>query len=112
MKTQKNYPWYFGIQIIPLFLLFFLVWYINKPTNVLNSNAMWGLLESLGRYSGVVAFLIALPVGITGLQWSDEENGMHKATKVLAVVNLCIAGLVAVSFLLFIILLFSGSLSV
>lgn len=112
MKTQKNFPWYFWIQIIPLFLLFFWVWYINTPTNVLNANAMWGLLESVGRYSGVVAFLIALPVGITGLQWWDEECGMHKATKVLAVVNLCIAGLVAVSFLLFIILLFSGAFSV
>lgn len=73
---------------------------------------MWGLLESVGRYSGVLAFLIALPIGITGLQWWDEENGMHRATKVLAVANLCITGLVAVSFLLFIILLFSGVFSV
>ena len=24
MKMQKNFPWYFWIQIIPLFLLFFL----------------------------------------------------------------------------------------
>lgn len=112
MNYKRKFPWYFWIQIIPLILLSFWALYINTPTNVLNSNAMWGLLELVGRYSGVIAFLIALPVGITGLQWSDEENCMYKATKVLAIVNLCIAGLVVVSFLIFIILLFSGAFSV
>jgi len=107
MSKQKHFSWRFWIQLIPLIPLIFWVWYINTPTNGLNSNAMCRYLEQLGRYSGMIAFLSALPIGVVGLWHLNEADRLYKATKVLAIVNLWIAGLAVASLLLYIIMLFT-----
>lgn len=107
MREQKKLPWQFWTQMIPLLLLIAWVCYIITPTN----DMAGGVWELIARYCLVIAVVAALPIGLCGVRWDNEANSWYKATKVFAVVNLWIVGLMIAAVVLFLILLLSGSFS-
>ena len=104
MSKQKKAPWQFWTQMIPLILLVAGVCCVITQPNTIEGE-LWKHVTS---YCWGIAAAMALPIGICGVRWSDETNGWYKATKVFAILNLWIVGLMVAALVLFLILILSG----
>ena len=92
------------ILIIP-----FVIWWATTPTNVLNSNSLYKLLEIVGVFgSGLLP--IGIPIGIIGIITSKKMIKLRKTTVFLSIVNLSV-GIIAILMMLLILcaVIFGGA---
>ena len=85
----------FGMQIALFLVKPFVIWWATTPTNILNSNSLFKLLEV---------------VGIIGIIMAKRMIKFRKATLVLSIINLAV-GAVAIIMVLVILcaVLFGGA---
>lgn len=95
MKNRERMSWLFWIALFPLAFIPFIIWWSVTPTNILNSNPMWEMLEFIGIIGIQILFLFSIPVGIIGIRKYKKLNKLSTATKVLSIINLCI-GIISV----------------
>lgn len=85
---------------LALFLVIpFVIWWSTTPTNVLNSNSLYKLLEAVGIGGSGIFLLIGIPAGIIGIIKAKRMKKLKKTTFVLSIINLA-AGSVEVLMLL------------
>ena len=93
---MKKSIWPLIIQLIPLIWIPICLIYMNTPTNILNSSDSWQLVETAGLFGEQILFFTCLPFGIIGILKSRKKNDnirFRKATKILSIINVCIAGI-------------------
>jgi len=88
----------FGLEILFVLIIPFVIWWSTTPTNVLNSNSLYKLLEAIGVLgSGLLP--VGIPVGIIGIITSKRMTKLRKATIFLSITNLSI-GIIVIFVLL------------
>ena len=90
----------FGFELALLLIIPFVVWWSITPTNVLNSNSLCKLLETIGIWGSGIILLVDIPVGIIGIIKAKRMIKLRKTTFTLSIINL-----VAGSFEVFMLLL-------
>lgn len=83
----------FGLELAIFFLIPFVVWWSNTPTNILNSNSFYRLLETVGILGGGVIFIAGIPIGIIGIIRARRMIKLRKTTFVLSIINLVAGGI-------------------
>ena len=78
----------FGLELALFLILPFVVCWSNTPTNILNSNSLFKLLETIGILGSVIILLVGIPVGITGIIKAKRMVKLRKTTLVLSIINL------------------------
>ena len=74
---------------LALFLVIpFVVWWSTTPTNVLNSNSLYKLLETVGILGSGIILLLGLPAGIIGIIKARKMIKLKKTTFALSIINL------------------------
>ncbi len=68
----------------------FVILWSKIPTNVLNSNSLYKLLETVGIWGSGIILLIGIPVGIIGIIKARRMIKLRKTTFVLSVINLVV----------------------
>ena len=89
----------FGLELALLLIIPFVVWWSITPTNVLNSNSLYKLLETIGIWGSGIFLLIGIPAGIIGIIKAKRMTKLKKTTFVLSIINL-VAGSVEVLILI------------
>ena len=79
------------------------------PTNILNSNFLFGLLEYVGIGGSTLIFFAGIPVGLIGIIKAKELGKQRIPTIVLSLINLS-TGIIEVGmlFFLFCMVVFGG----
>ena len=90
----------FGFELALLLVIPFVVWWSITPTNVLNSNSLYKLLETIGIGGSGIILLVDIPAGIIGIIKAKRMIKLRKTTFTLSIINL-----VAGSFEVFMLLL-------
>ena len=103
---MKDNNMVFGKTIFLLELILFLIipfdiWWSSTPTNILNSNSLFKLLETIGICASAIILCVDIPVGIIGIIYAKRMTKLRKATIVLSIINL-VAGSIEVFMLLLI----------
>ncbi|MBE6594737.1 MAG: hypothetical protein E7644_02940 [Ruminococcaceae bacterium] len=99
----------FGLQILFVLMIPFVIWWSNTPTNVLNSSSLYKLLEVVGILgSGLLP--VGIHVGIIGIIMSKRMIKLRRATIVLSIINLS-AGMIEIFIFLFVLfsVIFGGA---
>ena len=91
----------FGFELALFLIIPFVVWWSTTPTNILNSSALYKLLETVGIWGSSTFLLIGIPAGIIGIIKAKRITKLKKTTFVLSIINL-VAGSVEVLMLLLI----------
>ena len=87
---------------LALFLVIpFVIWWTNTPTNVLNSNSLYKLLEAIGILGSGIILLIGVPAGIVGIIKTRRMIELRRTTLALSIINL-VAGSIEIFMLLLI----------
>ena len=87
---------------LTLFLVIpFVIWWSTIPTNVLNSNSLYKLLEAVSIWGSGIFLLIGIPAGIIGIIKAKRMIKLRKTTFVLSIINL-VAGSIEILMLLII----------
>ena len=90
----------FVLEILFVLIIPFVICWSITPTNVLNSNSLYKLLEAVGIFgSGLLP--VGIPVGIIGIIVSKRMAKLRKATLFLSITNLS-AGIIEIFILLLI----------
>ena len=89
----------FGFELALFLVIPFVIWWSTTPTNVLNSNSLYKLLETVGIWGSGIFLLIGIPAGIIGIIRVKRMTKLKKTTFVLSIINLA-AGSVEVLMLL------------
>ena len=79
---------FFGIELALLLVIPFVIWWSNTPTNILNSNSFFKLLETVGFLGSGLMLFAGIPVGIIGIIMAKGKIKFRKATMVLSIINL------------------------
>ena len=88
----------FGLEILFVLIIPFVIWWSATPTNVLNSNSLYKLLETVGVFgSGLLP--VGILVGFIGIIMSKRMIKLRRATIILSIVNLS-AGIIVILMLL------------
>ena len=100
---------FFGLELALVLVIPFVIWWSTTPTNVLNSNSLYKLLEAVGIF-GSELLLVGIPVGIIGIIVSKRMAKLRKATLFLSITNLS-AGIIKIFILLliFCMVIFGGA---
>ena len=78
---------------LALFLVIpFVIWWSTTPTNVLNSNSLYKLLEVVG-VCGCALLPAGIPIGIIGIIMSKRMEQLRKSTLILSIVNLSVGSI-------------------
>ena len=109
-NVKRRYLWVFWLELALVAVIPFLILRSNTPTNVLNSNSLFKLLETIGLSASNLIFFIGIPAGIIGIILSRRLEKLRIATIVLSGLNLT-AGLIEVValILIFCITVFGGA---
>ena len=91
----------FGLELAICLVIPFIVWWSNTPTNILNSNSLFKLLETIGLCGSAIILCVDIPVGIIGIIYAKRMTKLRKATIALSIINL-VAGSIEVFMLLLI----------
>lgn len=91
----------FGLQFTFVLVIPFIIWWSNTPTNILNSNSLFNLLETIGIFGSVLILLAGIPVGVIGIIKAKRMIKLRKTTIVLSIINLS-AGSIEILMLLLI----------
>ena len=105
-NTNRPCSGIFRLEVILTSFIPFIIWWMNIPTNILNSNPWLGLPEFIGLLGITLIFFAGIPVGIIGIRKAKEMKKRRVATIVLSLINLS-AGIIEVVIL---ILIFSAVL--
>ena len=90
----------FGLEILFVLIIPFVIWWSTIPTNVLNSNSLYKLLEVVGIWgSGLLP--VGILVGIIGIIMSKRMIKLRRATIVLSIINLS-AGIIEILIFFFV----------
>lgn len=100
----------FRFELALFLILPFVIWWSITPTNVLNSNFLYKLLETVGIFGSGIILLIGIPAGIIGIINARKMIKLRKTTFVLSIINL-VAGSIEIIILLlvFYAVLFGGA---
>ena len=82
----------FWIELALFLILPFVVWWANTPTNILNSNYWFELLETIGILGSII-LLAGMPVGIIGITKAKRMIKLRKTTLVLSIINLAVGSI-------------------
>ncbi len=85
----------FWLELVLAVFIPFTIWWSMTPTNILNSNPLFGLLEHMGLTGCIFLFLAGIPAGMIGIRKAKEMQKRKIATIVMSVMNLS-AGIVEV----------------
>ncbi len=91
----------FWLELVLAIFIPFIIWWNMTPTNILNSNSLFGLLEHMGLTGCILLFLVGIPAGIIGIRKAKEMQKRKIATIVLSVLNLS-AGIIEIGTLILI----------
>ena len=91
----------FWFELALVLVIPFVIWWSATPTNVLNSNSLYKLLETVGIWGSGVILLIGTPAGIIGIITARRMIKPRKITFVLSIINL-VAGSIEILILLII----------
>ena len=89
----------FGLEFALFLVIPFVIWWSNTPTNILNSNSLFKLLETIGIVGSGLIFFTGIPVGIIGIVKAKKMIKLRKATIVVSIINLT-AGSIGILMLL------------
>ncbi len=89
----------FGLELALFLVIPFVVWWSNTPTNILNSNSLFKLLETIGILGSGILLLVGIPVGLIGIIKAKRMIKLRKTTVVLSIINLA-AGSIEILMLL------------
>lgn len=89
----------FGLELALFLAIPFVVWWSNTSTNILNSNALFKLLETIGIWGSGSILVIGIPVGIIGIIKARRMIKLRKTTFVMSIINLA-AGSIEILMLL------------
>ena len=102
MKKARNIATIlFAAELIFVIFIPFIVWWRITPTNVLNSNSMFKLLESVGLTGSSLILFAGIPVGLIGVIKAKKLENLRTLTIVLSIINLS-AGIIEVGLLVLI----------
>ena len=87
----KSKIWIFWVELMLATFIPFIVWWRTTPTNILNSNFLFKLLETIGLYTSTIIFFAGVPVGIIGIILSRKMDKFRTATITFSIVNLVAA---------------------
>ncbi len=111
MKKNRKYPniLFFCSELLLTIFIPFIIWWSFTPTNILNSNFLFSLLELIGIGGSTVIFFAGIPLGILGICKAKKIQKLKTPTLVLSIVNLT-AGIfeVATLILIFCRVIFGG----
>lgn len=85
----------FGMQLALFLVKPFVIWWSTTPTNILNSNYLFKLLEIVGIFGAAVTPL-GIPAGIIGIIMAKRMIEFRKATLILSIINL-VVGAIAIT---------------
>ena len=91
----------FLLEFILFLIIPFVIWWSSTPTNILNSNSLFKLLETIGICGSAIILCVDIPVGIIGIIYAKRMTKLRTATIVLSIINL-VAGSIEVFMLLLI----------
>lgn len=94
-NTKNDNIGIFWLELVLAIFIPFTIWWSMTPTNILNSNSLFGLLEHMGLTGCIFLFLAGIPAGMIGIRKAKEMQKRKIATIVLSVMNLS-AGIVEV----------------
>ena len=77
-----------GLELALFLAIPFVIWWSNTPTNILNSNSLFKLLETIGIWGSGIILLLGIPVGVIGISKAKRMIKLRKATFVLSTINL------------------------
>lgn len=86
MKKPKI--WIFGLELCLATIIPFIIGWSITPTNILNSNFLFGLLELIGIGGSIIILFVGIPVGIIGIIKARRMEKLRIATITLSIVNL------------------------
>ncbi len=89
----------FWLELALFLVIPFVIWWSNTPTNILNSNSLFKLLETIGMWGSGIILLASIPVGIIGIIKAKRMIKLRKTTFVLSIINLS-AGIIEVGMLI------------
>ena len=89
----------FGLELTLFLVIPFVVWWSNTPTNILNSNSLFKLLETIGIWGSGIILFVGIPAGIIGIIKAKRMMKFRKTTIVLSIINL-VAGSIEILMLL------------
>ena len=99
----------FGLELAICLVIPFVVWWSNTPTNILNSNSLFKLLEIIGIGGSGIILLVGIPVGIIGMIKAKRMIKLKKTTFVLSFTNLAVGSIeILMLFVLFCAVVFGG----
>ena len=76
----------FGTQLALFLVKPFVIWWSTTPTNILNSNYLFKLLEIVGIFGAAVTPL-GIPAGIIGIIMAKRMIKFRNATLALSIIN-------------------------
>ena len=82
----------FGLEILFVLIIPFVIWWSTTPTNVLNSHFLYKLLEIVGVV-GCGLLPVGIPVGIIGIIMSKRMEQLRKSTLILSIINLSVGSI-------------------
>ena len=97
----------FLLELILFLIIPFDIWWSFTPTNILNSNSLFKLLEIIGIGGSGIILLVGIPVGIIGIIKAKRMIKLRKTTFVLSIINLAAGSIeILVLFALFCVVVF------
>ena len=100
---------FFGLECAFFSVIPFVIWWSTTPTNVLNSNSLYKLLEVVG-VCGCALLPAGIPIGIIGIIMSKRMEQLRKSTLVLSIINLSVGSIeILMLLLLFCAVVFGGA---
>ncbi len=78
----------FGLEVAFVLIIPFVIWWSTTPTNILNSNTLFQLLEIIGVWGSHLILFFGIPVGIFGIITAKRMIKLRNATIVLSIINL------------------------
>ena len=94
MKKQLRFSarYFLGLEFAFVLVIPFVIWWSTTPTNVLNSNSLYKLLEVVG-VCGSALLPAGIPIGIIGIIMSKRMEQLRKSTLILSIVNLSVGSI-------------------
>lgn len=98
-----------GLEFALVLVIPFVIWWATTPTNVINSNSLYKLLEIVG-VCGCGLLPVGIPIGIVGIIVSKRMAQLRKITLVLSIINLSAGSIeILMGLVIFFVVIFGGA---